>query len=378
MTKSAMQTTLPSSWYQDEHIFSLEREHIFFQEWLCVGREEDFPNAGDHRVLDIQGESIILLRNTTGSLRAFYNVCRHRGARLCAAAGTEKSNLKGGVSRKFIVCPYHAWSYDLDGQLIRTPHLPDDCNFDSDSIQLYPVGVENWEGFVFINLSPATARPFSEHVAHISDRFKRYGIKDLRVARTIHYRVDANWKVICENYNECYHCGTVHPELCRIVPDFRKNGSAGLNWEDGIAHREGANTFTLSGTTARRTFPALNQTEQTRHFGELIYPNMFISLSADHIAVFVLQPDGPDHTSVECHFLFEPYEMEKDSFDPSDAVDFWHLVNQQDWEICERVQQGMSSRMHEHGYCAPMEDLTLDIRKYVTDRIGPYLEDQPA
>jgi len=376
MTKSPMQTTLPSSWYQDEHIFSLEREHIFLQEWLCVAREEDIVNAGDHRILDIQGESIILLRNAEGSLRAFYNVCRHRGAQLCATQGSEKSVLKGGVSKKFIVCPYHAWCYDLDGQLLRTPHLPDDCDFDSSEVSLYPVAVETWEGFIFIHLTPEKARPFSEHVAHVSDRFKRYGMKDLRIAKTIRYQVNANWKVICENYNECYHCGPVHPELCQIVPDFRKNGSAGLNWDEGIAHRDGANTFTASGTTTRRTFPGLNEAEQTRHFGELIYPNTFISLSSDHVAVFVLQPDGPARTSVECHFLFETFEMEQESFDPSDAVDFWHLVNQQDWEICERVQQGISSRVHEHGYCSPMEDLTLDIRKYVTDRIGSKLGEQ--
>jgi Rieske 2Fe-2S family protein len=371
-----MQTTLPSSWYLDEDIFALEREHIFFAEWLCVGREEDIPAPGDHRVLDIQGESIILLRNTQGSLKAFYNVCRHRGAQLCASASAEKSVLRGGVSKSRIVCPYHAWSYDLNGQLLGTPHLPDDCNFNADDIQLYPVGADSWEGFIFIHLTPAQARPFSEHVAHVSDRFQRYGIKDLRITQTIQYQVKANWKVICENYNECYHCGPVHPELCRVVPAFRQNGSAGLNWEDGIAHRDGANTFTKSGTTSRRTFPGLNEAEQTRHFGELIYPNTFISLSSDHIAVFVLQPDGPQQTSIECHFLFEPYEIEQTGFDPSDAVDFWDMVNHQDWEICERVQKGMSSRVHEHGFCAPMEDLTLDIRKYVTERIGAFLPDQ--
>ncbi len=376
-TKKTMQTTLPSSWYQDKKIFSLEREHIFFQEWLCVGREEDFSSAGDHRVLDIQGESIILLRNTEGLLKAFYNVCRHRGARLCATADADKSRLKGGVSSKFIVCPYHAWSYDLNGQLIRTPHLPDDCDFNAADIQLYPVGVDCWEGFIFIHLTPENAKPFSEHVAHVSDRFRRYGMRDLRVARTIRYQAKANWKVICENYNECYHCGPVHPELCRIVPAFRENGSSNLNWDEGIAHREGAITFTASGTTGRRTFPALNEAERTRHFGELIYPNMFISLSSDHIAVFVMKADGPQQTTIDCHFLFEPYEMEKSDFDPSDAVEFWDLVNLQDWEICERVQQGISSRMHEHGFCAPMEDLTLDIRKYVSERIGPYLADGP-
>lgn len=370
---ASMQITLPSSWYTDEGIFSLEREHIFLDEWLCVGRKEDIPSPGDHRVLDIQGESIILLRNGEQQLKAFYNVCRHRGAQLCATAENDSSLVKGGISRKFITCPYHAWSYNLDGQLVRAQHLPDDCDFKTEDIQLYPVAVNTWAGFVFINLTPKQARPFAEHVSLVSDRFKRYQIEKLRVAKSISYTVEANWKVICENYNECYHCGPVHPELCRIVPAFREGAGDGLDWDNGIPHRDGATTFTSSGSTSRRAIPGLNEFEQTRHFGELIYPNFFISLSADHIAAFSLQPDGPNRTRVNCDFLFEPFEMEKASFDPSDAVDFWDLVNRQDWEICERVQSGMSSRMHQHGFCAPMEDLTLDIRDYVTKRIGPYL-----
>jgi Rieske 2Fe-2S family protein len=369
-----MQLTLPSSWYIDNEIFLLEREHIFFREWLCVGREEDILLSGNYRILDIHGESVILLRNGEGQLRAFYNVCRHRGAQLCATSDSDVSQLKGGVSANAITCPYHAWTYDLNGQLIRARLLPDDCDFSIDDIQLYPIGVDSWDGFIFIHLTPESARPFTEHVKHVSDRFKRYRMQDLRVGKSLYYAVEANWKVICENYNECYHCGPVHPELCRIVPSFRESGGADLDWEDGIPHKDGAVTFTKSGTTNRRTIPGLNELEQTRHFGELIYPNTFLSLSSDHVAVFVLEPDGPCKTRVTCHFLFEPYEMAQPDFDPSDSVEFWDLVNRQDWAICERVQKGMSSRVHKQGFCAPMEDLTLDIRKYVTERIGSFVD----
>lgn len=271
MSQTHMEITLPSSWYLDHDIFALEREHIFLQEWLCVGRQEEIINPGDHRVLNVQGESIILLRNGENQLRAFYNVCRHRGARLCADDDSGGSLLKGGVSSKFITCPYHAWSYDLDGQLVRARDIPED-----------------------------------------------------------------------------YH--------------------------KGVPHRPGAVTFTATGTTNRRTIPGLNDDEQTRHFGELVYPNLFLSLSSDHVAVFLLQADGPDRTQVDCHLLFEPCEMDRAEFNPADAADFWDLVNRQDWEICKRVQQGMASRVFEHGFCSPMEDLTLDIRKYVTERIRPYLQ----
>jgi Rieske 2Fe-2S family protein len=372
--KSNMQQTLPSSWYKEDHIFHLEREHIFFREWLCVGREESLSGPGDHRVLDVLGESIILLRNTEGLLRAYYNVCRHRGAKLCANIGAEKSLLSGGISKKYIVCPYHSWTYDLDGQLVRAPHIPEDCDFDPTGIRLYPVAVETWCGFVFINLTPEHAKSFSDVVAHVPARFERYRMQDLRIGKTLRYEVAANWKIICENYNECYHCGPVHPELCRIVPSFKKDGGADLPWEDGIAHKEGANTFTMTGTTNRRMIPGLTEDEQMRHFGELVYPSLFISMSADHVAAFVLHAIDASHTVVECHFLFEPYAMEQEDYDPSDAVEFWDLINRQDWEVCERVQAGISSRVHHWGYCAPMEDLSLDIRRYVTERIGKFVD----
>jgi len=382
-----LEETLPSSWYLQTDIYALEREHIFMREWLCVARDEDIPLAGDHKVLDVFGESILLLRNQDFQLRAFYNVCRHRGAQLCAAAeeaqeleSHDRLPLKGGVvNASRIICPYHAWSYDLNGKLLRAPHMTDDMGFDIDSVKLHSVACDSWGGFVFINLSHEShesteqIKPFSEHIAASAERFQRYPLADLRVAKTISYEVNANWKVLCENYNECYHCGPVHPELCRIVPAFRNAGGAGLDWEEGVPHADGADTFTFSGTSKRRAFPGLDENEQQNHKGDLIYPNLFLSLARDHVVAFVLHPQGPGATRIECLFLFESYEMAKNDFDPSDAIDFWHLVNRQDWSICERVQMGMNSRVHESGVFSPMEDWNLDIRRYVSDRIGPYV-----
>jgi Rieske 2Fe-2S family protein len=283
--------------------------------------------------------------------------------------------LKGGlVGRRSIICPYHAWNYNLDGQLVSAPFMNDTPGFDMKGVHLHPVGVATWGGFIFLNLTPNEAPSFDDTIAIAKRRFLRYPLDELRIARSISYEVNANWKVLCENYNECYHCGPVHPELCRVVPAFREAGGANLDWDRGIPHREGATTFTFSGESSRRSFPGLNEDEQLRHKGELVYPNLFISLAREHVTYFILQAKGPGKTRIDCHFLFEPFEMVKEAFDPSDAVDFWHLVNRQDWAICERVQQGMAARVHERGVYAPMEDWNLDIRRYVHDRIG-HLDD---
>ncbi len=239
------------------------------------------------------------------------------------------------------------------------------------------MGVAAWGGFVFVHLSPAQAAPFDAPMAALTERLIRYPLADLGVGATIRYQVAANWKIICENYNECYHCGGVHPELCEVVPSFRTGGGANLDWSRGIPHREGAYTFTRTGTTARRPFPGLNDDEKVRHKGELIYPNLFLSLSCDHVVAFILQPRGADRTDISCHFLFEAQAIDGSAFDPSDAVEFWDLVNRQDWTICESVQEGIGARVHSHGYFAPMEDWNLDIRRYVTARIAPYVAADP-
>jgi Rieske 2Fe-2S family protein len=189
------------------------------------------------------------------------------------------------------------------------------------------------------------------------------------VASRIVYEVGANWKAIVENFNECYHCGPVHPELSELVPAFKKRGGSELDWEGGIPHREGAWTFTASGTTNRSAFPGLSAEEKERHKGQLIYPNLMLSLSADHVAAFTLWPHSPTATTVVCDFLFHPDEIAKGTFDPSDAVDFWDMVNRQDWAVCENVQKGMSSRFFETGFYAPMEDYSMDIRRYLDERM---------
>jgi Rieske 2Fe-2S family protein len=378
---NAPQKSLPTSYYLSEEIFAQEKERIFCREWFCAGREEQLPKPGDFLVLDVAGESVLVVRTKDGGLKAHYNVCRHRGAQLCAPLNSAPQNdshgvqLKGGVlGATGIRCPYHQWTYALDGRLLNAPHFTEGDGFCKSDFSLYPVGLETWGGFFFLNLTPGEirekGRSLHQQLAEITSRVQRYPLGELRIAATISYDVKANWKAIVENYNECYHCGGVHPELCEVVPAFRQQGGAQLDWERGIPHREGASTFTFSGTTARAPFPGLNDDEKVRHKGELIYPNFMLSLAADHVAAFTLWPKSAQETQVRCDFLFHPTEMAKPAFDPRDSVGFWDLVNRQDWAICQRVQQGMNSRVHHFGYYAPMEDLSADIRRYVLERLG--------
>jgi len=367
-SKTSLERTLPRAYYFDDAIYRRERERIFHREWYVACREEHVLKPGDYRAIDVAGESVMVVRAKDGTLRAHYNVCRHRGSRLVAEESS--GSFAGGIR-----CPYHSWTYELDGRLRTAPFLDESDGVSKDELTLHRVGVDTWGGFVFVNLTADAAtkegRTLARQLEGVPQRLVRYPLAELRVARTITYDIAANWKVMLENYNECYHCAGIHPELCAIVPAFKKRGGADLDWERGIPHRDGAYTFTFSGTTDRALFAGLDEDERSRHKGELIYPNFLLSLSADHVAAFTVSPRGPDRTTIACDFLFHPDEIDKAAFDPSDAIDFWDLTNRQDWEICESVQRGMSSRVWEYGYYAPMERWSLDLRRYVNERLAP-------
>jgi Rieske 2Fe-2S family protein len=357
----ALEPSLPRNAYWDAAFYAREQEAIFWNQWFYAGRAADLSETGDYRVLDVAGESVILIRSDDG-LHAHLNFCRHRGSRLLCGQGTVRGSIR---------CPYHSWAYALDGRLVASPFVAEEA-IPPESRRLHAVAIDEWQGFVFVNLSPrqgaANGATLAAQLEPIPERLRRYPLAELRTARSLRYEVAANWKVMLENYNECYHCAGVHPELCRIVPAFKRQGGAELDWERGIPHREGAWTFTADGTSVRLPFATLDDDEKVRHKGELIYPNFMLSLAADHVAAFSLWPHGPAETTIVCDFLFHPDEIAKPDFDPSDVVDFWDLVNRQDWSICENVQAGMRSRAFDRGYYAPMEDASLDIRRYLRDR----------
>jgi Rieske 2Fe-2S family protein len=372
-----LQRSLPGPSYTSEAEFARERDRVLLTSWFCVGRADGLAEPGCYLAADVCGESIIVTRADDGGLAGYYNLCRHRGSRLVPRPGGQPSagpSTAGPVaSGRFpgsVRCPYHAWTYALDGTLRAAPFLPALREYRA-ALSLHRVEVAAWGGFVFARLEPpgrGAEDSLEATLGEITARTAAYPLADLRSGAQLHYEVAANWKVILENYNECYHCGPVHPELCDLVPAFRRGGGD-LDWAAGIPHRPGATTFTSTGTTRRAPFPGLPEAARTRHFGELVLPNLMLSLSADHVAAFTVWPRSAAATTVLCDFLFHPAELARPDFDPSDAVGFWDLVNRQDWSICEQVQDGMGSRRFSVGYLAPMEQPSADIGRYVAARL---------
>jgi Rieske 2Fe-2S family protein len=366
-----LQPALPKQMYIDPEHFLRERDEVLFNSWFCVGRVADLglDSAGRLTVVDVVGESLLLTSDRLGALHAAYNVCRHRGSQIVPV---EPGSTPAKTSVGSLRCPYHSWTYDLDGRLLKAPHTDGVSGFDPSSFGLRTVGIRTWSGFVFVDLSAGDATDFDAEIAPFAERLQRYPLNRLTTGLSFTYDVSANYKVLAENYNECYHCGPVHPELTRLVPSFGGGGRT-LDWADGIPHRDGAWTFTMTGTTNRRPFPSLTEAERSRHKGELIYPNLWLSCAADHVAAFVSEPLDAGHTRIRCDLLFEPEAVAADDFSPHDAGDLWDLVNQQDWVVCESVQRGMRSRAYDQGWFAPMEDASADVRRWLL----PRLERQP-
>lgn len=370
---TGLQPALERHHYASPKSWDVERANVLMAEWTCIGRLEELglcaPGTADllpgrRAVTDLLGESVVVTTDASGTLHAFANVCRHRGSQLVPVDPT--TGPPAPCDAKALRCPYHSWTYDLSGRLLHAPHT-DGVQIDPADFSLHRVGADCWGGWLWLN-GDREAAPLPESLAPVPERVARYPLATLVRGWRLRYEVRANWKVLAENYNECYHCGPVHPELSRLVPAFA-GGGADLPWADGIPHRDGAWTFTMSGTSTRAPFPDLDDAERVRHKGELVYPNLLLSLSAEHVAAFVLRPLAVDRTEVVCDLLFAPDEAARPDFDPADAAELWDLVNLQDWAICESVQRGMSSRYYTGGWYAPMEEPSLDIRRWLLPRL---------
>jgi len=352
--------TIPGSDFTDPEVFDLERNRIFYRKWICMGRQEELPSPGDFLVRDLMGESLLIVRDRSARLHAFYNVCRHRGSRLCSA---ETGHLPGVIQ-----CPYHAWTYGLDGRLVGTPNVGDVEGFDRRDFPLHPVALDTWEGFVFVNLSEGP-QPLAEQLGPDGTSYARYRIGDLRHGKINRYECAANWKMIVENFNECLHCPTIHPELCELMPLYQR----GLVVEDdgNLGNRlpPGVSTWTRTGRSSVPTIPGLTDEDLHMYYGFVAFPNMFVNLLPDHVTYEILWPVSPDLTKVVYGFLFHPDARARPDFDASDIFEFRDLILRQDLAVCENAQQGVRSRAYGAGVLPPQDDLVYEFeQRYLRER----------
>ena len=343
--------TMPREFYASPEIFAEERERIFARQWNCAGRASTFASPGEFQVREVAGESLIIVRDRGGELHAFFNVCRHRGTQLCAAAS--------GTLSETIQCPYHAWTYALDGRLIGAPHMNEVEGFDKKEHPLHEAAVAEWEGFVFVNVSD-DPMPFEEAFAPMVGRLSRFGLPALRVGHRARYEVNANWKLIFQNYSECLHCPTIHPELSVVLP--YTSGSNDLTSGPFLGGymeiREPNESATLSGRACGRVVhESLTETDRRRAYYYTLMPNMALSIHPDYANYYLLTPVAVDRTVVETEWMFHPENDGDVRFNPRDAIDFWDVTNRQDWEICERSQRGVQSRRYEPGPYSPRESI---------------------
>ena len=342
--------TLPAPFYVDREYFDREMERLFARMWVCAGRVEQVARPGAFYLRELLGEEIIITRSSRGGVNAFYNVCRHRGTKLCTAAE--------GTFAGSIQCPYHAWTYDLDGRLIGAPHMEDVPHFRPSDYPLHRVAADVWDGHLFINLR-RQAPPLAAQLADLPDKFRPWQMQDLRLGRRIVYDVKANWKLIVQNYSECLHCRNLHP-LLNSLSHYLSGENEPLRpaYMGGrMDLRPGVETLSRDGTCPRGRLPGLSPEDARRVYFYAIFPNMLLSLHPDYMMVHTLWPLAPGRTINICEWHFRAEEITRDGFDPADAVEFWDVTNRQDWHVCELSQAGIASRAYTPGPYSNREDL---------------------
>lgn len=366
---------MPAEKYTSADVLAWERRHLYAGAWTCLGRVTDlFPPDAERPVTQravAVGDVACLVVRDGESLRMLANTCRHRGHELLPEGGASE--------RHRIICPYHAWTYDLRGRLVGAKGFREDESFDFADHGLVELPVVTWEGWVFGHALHPLGSPevpdFEEHLGDFAKVLAPYSVGDLVVGDRHTYEVAANWKVIAENYHECYHCPLIHPELCQVTPPSSGDNYHGLPgaWVGGsMVLRDGMRSMSLTGELEATPLPGAPPTAV--EYVHLL-PNLLVSAHPDYVMTHRLVPLAPDRTWVECSWLVLPGE-DGSVPHPAGAVEFWDITNKQDWAACESVQRGLASPHFRPGPFAPNEDAVADLvskigRAYETGRLVP-------
>jgi Rieske 2Fe-2S family protein len=285
-------------------------------------------------------------------------VCRHRGTRLCTEAS--------GRFAERIQCPYHAWTYDLDGCLVAAPHMEGAAGFRREDHSLARVHVDEWDGHVFVALREQPV-PLFEQLRDLPAKFANWRMGELRRAYRLGYDVKANWKLLILNYSECLHCPVIHPGLQRLSHyTTGDNDPPAPGWLGGsMLLREGIHTMSRDGTARRAPLPGLTPAQQRHVYYYAVLPNLLLSLHPDYVMTHTLWPRACDRTEVVCEWHFHPRDHADPLFDPADVIDFWDETNRQDWHVSELSQAGIGSRAYRPGFYSPREGLLWEFDQIV-------------
>jgi Rieske 2Fe-2S family protein len=354
--------TLPAPAYTEPQWFAEEMDRVFAAMWLAAGRSAELDGAGTFIRRDIAGASVLIVRAGDGSIRAFHNVCRHRGTRLCVESH--------GTFHGRIQCPYHAWTYGLDGTLMAAPQMDDVAGFDRSDYPLRQVACDTWDGHIFINLS-AHPTPLGDQLADLPARFAPWRMQELRLGHRVEYDVATNWKLVVQNYNECLHCPIIHPLLNRMhhylaadnVPTTGSYCGGAMGFKDGIE------TLSRDGRRRRDFLPGLGERERGLVNYFAIYPNLLLTLHPDYMMTITIWPHDCGRTRLIAEWHFHPAEMAKPGFEFQDAVDFWDRTNREDWSISEQSYLGISSRGYAPGPYSDRERQLWEFDQFVLDRL---------
>ncbi len=340
---------LPRAAYVDPEVFAWEQKHFFAGGWACVGFSAELASPGDQRAEPMGTGSVLLTRDDAGTVRAFANTCRHRGHELlpCGTA----------VQRGAVICPYHSWTFGLNGELRAAAGFKGQPGFDDSAWGLVELPAAEWQGLIFVDGS-GTAAPFAESLGGLTDLVAPYEPERLAISGRHVYDAAANWKILTENYHECYHCPMIHPELCKVSPPRSgENYVADGPWVGGwMDLRDGMDTMSLDGTSLGAPLRGLDATGLRTVIYLNVFPNVLLSLHPDYVMTHRLTPLAVDRTRIECSWAFAPEAVARPDFDPGYAVEFWDITNRQDWAACESVQRGLSSEHAQPGPLSPDED----------------------
>ena len=369
------QKTLPGHAYYDPAVYARELDNIWHRQWIYLCRSDALSGRGSYRTEAIGAQSVLLLRDDAGRVRAFHNTCRHRGSRLCLEP-------EGQLRGKRIVCPYHQWTYDLEGNLVRTSSLSEAPDFAREDYPLYDIAVREWRGCIFVCLSDDPPGELSAFRGS-GDHTGNWPLAELAVGHTWGKTIACNWKVFWENFNECLHCPNVHPELSRLVPiygrriilpqddpDWRRHeGSADPKHRGGL--KPGAETWSGDGKAHGPRFEGLSAAE--RAAGQRYYvntPSVYIAAHVDYMRIVRVLPCGPEETEIRAEWLFPAAALSDPGFDTANVVEFGTLVLEQDGTASEINQQGLRSIRHEAGVLMPEEHYVADFHRWYRDAMG--------